>query len=100
MAKKSIVKSTFNRARPTPEDARNMAGKATGGGDDEKRERGRPKAEHDLKPFNTLIGQKQRARLKYLASMEGRHIYELVDEAFDLLFDRYGEQDKYRDVLK
>lgn len=106
MAKDSIVSSRFNKKRPTPEDARQMAGQATGAGDPkkaappaEKRERGRPAAEHDFKPFNTLIDPEQRAKLKYLASMEEKHIYDLVNEALADLLAKYGRQDKYKGLL-
>ena len=107
MAKKSIVGSTFNRKRPTAEEAAQMAGQATGAGapkkatgGTEKRERGRPAAEHNFKPFNTLIDPEQRAKLKYLASMENKHIYELIEEALEDLLDKYATQDKYKGLLK
>ena len=103
MAKESIVSNRFNKKRPTPEDARKMAGKATGAGaqeKEEKRERGRPPAEHDFKPFNTLIAPEHRAKLKYLASMEEKHLYELVEEALADLLAKYAKQEKYKGLLK
>lgn len=83
-----------------------MAGQATGAGSPEKRttgaekrERGRPAAEHDFKPFNTLIDPEHRAKLKYLASMEEVHIYSLVNEALEDLLAKYAKQDKYKGLL-
>ncbi len=106
MAKESIVSSRFNRKRPTAEEAAQMAGQATGAGGKEstagsaeKRERGRPAAEHDFKPFNTLIDPEHRAKLKYLASMEEKHIYLLVNEALEDLLAKYGKQERYKGLL-
>lgn len=84
-----------------------MAGQATGAGDPkkttppaaQKRERGRPAAEHNYKPFNTLIDPEQRAKLYYLAKMEDVHIYNLVNEALEDLLAKYGEQSKYKGFL-
>ena len=83
-----------------------MAGQATGAPkkatppDTEKRERGRPPAAHNFKKFNTLIDPEQRAKLKYLASMEDVHIYELIEEALADLLAKYGTQDKYKALLR
>ena len=85
-----------------------MAGQATGAGapkkatppDTEKRERGRPPAQHNFKKFNTLIDPEQRAKLKYLASMEEVNIYELINEALADLLAKYATQDKYKGLLR
>lgn len=81
---KSRVSNKFKR--PTAEAAKSMAAGVTGADKDKATEnkndgRGRPKAQHGFPAFTTQIDPEKRATLKYIASIENKKLFELIDEA-------------------
>jgi hypothetical protein len=82
---KSRVSSKFNI--PPADLRKKIAADVTGADQDEPKEkktdgRGRPKAQHGFPAFTTQIDPKKRAALKYIASVENRKLFELIDEAW------------------
>jgi hypothetical protein len=81
---KSRVSSKFNR--PSPDEIKEIAKDVTSS---EEPKRGRPKAKHGYPAFTTQIDPDKRAALKYIASMEGVKLFELIDEGLEDLLEKY-----------
>ena len=60
---------------------------------EEKRQRGRPEKNPDVDKYvlmNFRVGDSFRQKLKVMAAEEGKSILSLFEEAFNLLFEKYG----------
>lgn len=101
MAKRPERKKTDKSGLPTPEQVEQAAQEISGqqkNTDSKKSRPGRPETEHKLERFSTFMSGEHKAKLKIIATLENRNIYELLADAVEVVIDDY--RDKYPDVLK
>lgn len=53
---------------------------------------GRPKSEHGFKSFTTLLDPKKKAALAFIASIEGKKLFEVLDDALTQHLEKYKDQ--------